>query len=79
MSEWNLVYEGWKPGEEPLREVLTTLFEWLDYPFEPAMIPRNVEYYLRRTSHGSTLSAIINSWVQARSDPSAHGVGSRRH
>ncbi|NIN70379.1 MAG: glycoside hydrolase family 65 protein [Gemmatimonadetes bacterium] len=49
-------------------ERLAQLFEHLDYPFEPEMIPRNIEYYLRRTSHGSTLSAIVNSWVQARGD-----------
>jgi alpha,alpha-trehalase len=49
-------------------ERLAQLFEHLGYPFEPEMIPRNIEYYLRRTSHGSTLSAIVNSWVQARGD-----------
>jgi trehalose/maltose hydrolase-like predicted phosphorylase len=47
-------------------ERLAQLFEHLGYPFEPEMIPRNIEYYLRRTSNGSTLSAIVNSWVQAR-------------
>lgn len=49
-------------------ERLQQLFDRLGYPFEPRMIPKNIEYYLRRTSHGSTLSAIINSWVQARGD-----------
>ncbi len=49
-------------------ERLAQLFEWLSYPFNPDWIPKNIDYYLRRTSHGSTLSAIINSWVQARSD-----------
>jgi trehalose/maltose hydrolase-like predicted phosphorylase len=49
-------------------ERLAQLFEWMGYPFEPDWIPRTIDYYLRRTSHGSTLSAIINSWVQARSD-----------
>ncbi len=49
-------------------ERLAQLFERLDYEFEPEWIPKNIEYYLRRTSHGSTLSALINSWVQARSD-----------
>jgi trehalose/maltose hydrolase-like predicted phosphorylase len=51
-------------------ERLAQLFEWMSYPFEPEMIPKNIEYYLRRTSNGSSLSAIINSWVQARSDRS---------
>jgi trehalose/maltose hydrolase-like predicted phosphorylase len=49
-------------------ERLAQLFEWMDYPFDPAWIPKNIDYYLRRSSNGSTLSAVINSWVQARSD-----------
>ncbi|MBN2505210.1 MAG: glycoside hydrolase family 65 protein [Verrucomicrobia bacterium] len=49
-------------------EELRQLFERLGYPFDPAMIPRNVEYYLRRTSNGSTLSQVVNAWVLARSD-----------
>ncbi len=49
-------------------ERLAQLFERLGYAFDPSWIPKNIEYYLRRTSHGSTLSALINSWVQARSD-----------
>ncbi len=32
------------------------------------MIPRTVDYYLQRTSHGSTLSGVVHSWVLARSD-----------
>jgi alpha,alpha-trehalase len=49
-------------------ERLAELFERLGYPFERETIPRNVEYYSRRTSHGSTLSRIVHSWVLARSD-----------
>ncbi|PTL75785.1 glycoside hydrolase family 65 protein [Vitiosangium sp. GDMCC 1.1324] len=49
-------------------EELRELFERLGYPFEPGMIPRTVEYYLQRTSHGSTLSGVVHSWVLARSD-----------
>jgi alpha,alpha-trehalase len=49
-------------------EELTELFEWLGYPFDPAIIPRTVDYYAARTSHGSTLSRVVNSWVMARSD-----------
>lgn len=49
---------------------LKLLFEQLGYPYEPDTIPRNVEYYLARTSHGSTLSQIAHSWVLARSDRS---------
>lgn len=36
------------------------------YRFEPAAIPRTIDYYLARTSHGSTLSAVVHSWVLAR-------------
>lgn len=46
---------------------LTQLFEQLGYAFEPRAIPRTVDYYLARTSHGSTLSRIVHSWVLARS------------
>lgn len=49
-------------------EELTELFEWLGYPFDPAIIPRTVDYYAARTSHGSTLSRVVDSWVMARSD-----------
>jgi len=47
---------------------LKLLFEQLGYPFDAEMIPRNVAYYLARTSHGSTLSRVAHSWVLARSD-----------
>ena len=49
-------------------ETLGALFERLGYPFDGDTIPRNIEYYLHRTSHGSTLSNVIHSWVSARSD-----------
>ena len=47
---------------------LYLIFEMLGYPFEPASIPKNIDYYLARTSHGSTLSSVAHSWVLARSD-----------
>jgi len=47
---------------------LALLFERLGYPFEYDTIPRNIEYYLERTSHGSTLSRLVHAWVLARSD-----------
>jgi trehalose/maltose hydrolase-like predicted phosphorylase len=41
----------------------------LGYPFDPDEdTRRNVEYYLRRTSHGSTLSRVVHSWVLSRLD-----------
>ena len=38
------------------------------YPFNYETIPKNVKYYLRRSSDGSSLSRMIHSWVLARSD-----------
>lgn len=49
-------------------EELTGLFERLGYPFDSESIPRNVAYYDARSSHGSTLSRVVHSWVLARSD-----------
>ena len=49
-------------------EELRALFERLGYPLEPAAMPRNVEYYDDRTSHGSTLCRVVHSWVLARSN-----------
>jgi len=40
----------------------------LQYDFEPEIIPRTIDYYLQRTSHGSTLSRVVHSWVLSRSD-----------
>jgi trehalose/maltose hydrolase-like predicted phosphorylase len=45
---------------------LRELLDRLGYPIAPEQIPRTVEYYLRRTSHGSTLSAVVHSWVLVR-------------
>lgn len=49
-------------------EELIELFKRLEYDFKPESIPENVAYYETRTSHGSTLSKIVHSWVLARSD-----------
>jgi alpha,alpha-trehalase len=49
-------------------EELGEIFKRLGYPFEYETIPKNIEYYLNRTSHGSTLSRVVHSWVLARSD-----------
>ena len=51
-------------------ESLEAMFEKLGYPFDEDTIPRNIQYYLDRTSHGSTLSRVVHSWVLARSDRS---------
>lgn len=49
-------------------EELQTLFERLGYDFDCQTIPKNIDYYLARTSHGSTLSQVVHSWVLSRSD-----------
>jgi len=49
-------------------EELRELFAHLGYPFEYETIPRNVDYYDSRSSHGSTLSRVVHAWVLARSD-----------
>jgi trehalose/maltose hydrolase-like predicted phosphorylase len=47
---------------------LYELLDRLGYTHDPTLIPRNVDYYQSRTSHGSTLSKIVHAWVLARSD-----------
>ncbi|MEW5808782.1 MAG: trehalose-phosphatase [Actinomycetota bacterium] len=45
---------------------LYELFDRLGYRFTPDQIPRTIDYYHARTSHGSTLSAVVHAWVLAR-------------
>jgi trehalose/maltose hydrolase-like predicted phosphorylase len=47
---------------------LRALLERLGYRLGPAALLRTVDHYLRRTSHGSTLSGVVHAWVLARSD-----------
>src|SRR6056297_210363 len=47
---------------------LARIFNDLDYDFDPKTIPDNIEYYQKITSHGSTLSRVIFSWVYVRSN-----------
>ena len=49
-------------------EELQELFSEMGYDFDPRTIPKNIDYYLQRSSNGSTLSNIVHSWVLARSD-----------
>ncbi|MBW6520196.1 MAG: glycoside hydrolase family 65 protein [Desulfoarculaceae bacterium] len=49
-------------------EEMQELFGQMGYAFDPATIPANIDYYLHRSSHGSTLSNIVHSWVLSRSD-----------
>ncbi len=47
---------------------LRELFARLGYTLGYDTIPRTVEYYLARTSHGSTLSKVVHAWVLVRAD-----------
>ena len=47
---------------------LQEIFQRLNYPFRYETIPKNINYYLTRTSHGSTLSRVVHAWVLARSN-----------
>lgn len=49
-------------------EALEGLLEHMGYSYSPELIPKNIEYYVQRTSDGSTLSRVVHSWVLARSD-----------
>lgn len=50
-------------------EELRQIFERLDYSFTPDMVHKNVAYYDRRTSHGSTLSFVTYAGILANLDP----------
>lgn len=52
-------------------EEVTALFERMGYGLDPEAIDRTIDYYLARTSHGSTLSQVVHTWVTARRDPDA--------
>lgn len=47
---------------------LRALFERLGYPFDDRTIPRNVEFYGERSTHGSTLSRVVEAEIAARMD-----------
>jgi trehalose/maltose hydrolase-like predicted phosphorylase len=47
---------------------LRELFARMGYRFTPEQIPRTIDYYVQRTSHGSTLSSVVHAWVLARGD-----------
>src|SRR5690242_13808992 len=51
--------------QDELREI----FGRLGYDYRPDTVRRNVEYYDRRTSHGSTLSFVTHAGVLATIDP----------
>ncbi|MFE7814307.1 glycoside hydrolase family 65 protein [Streptomyces sp. NPDC057433] len=45
---------------------LRKVFRRLGYAMDDEIWRRTVDYYLRRTSHGSTLSGLVHGWVLAR-------------
>ncbi|WP_308287555.1 glycoside hydrolase family 65 protein [Cryobacterium sp. 1639] len=49
-------------------EELRELIEDLGYSLSPELIRRTVEFYRARSTHGSTLSNVVHSWVDARAD-----------
>ena len=51
-------------SSDELREIL----DRLGYRFLPEQIPQMVDYYMARTSHGSTLSGVVHTWVLARAN-----------
>jgi alpha,alpha-trehalase len=48
-------------------EELVGILARLGYRFDPEAVAANIDYYLKRTSDGSTLSRLVHSWVLARS------------
>jgi trehalose/maltose hydrolase-like predicted phosphorylase len=48
---------------------LRALFERLGYDYSPEMLTRTIDYYDKRTSHGSTLSFVAHAGILARLDP----------
>ncbi len=47
---------------------LVELLDRLGYHFTPDQVPEMVDYYMARTSHGSTLSGVVHTWVLARAN-----------
>lgn len=50
------------------RDELHGVFERLGIDLTEELIERTIDYYDTRTSHGSTLSRVVHSWVLARVD-----------
>ncbi|HEY9474277.1 MAG TPA: glycosyl hydrolase family 65 protein, partial [Mycobacteriales bacterium] len=50
-------------------EEIIDIIQGLGYDCDQETLDRSIDYYLPRTSHGSTLSAVVHAWVLARRDP----------
>ncbi|WP_067461235.1 glycoside hydrolase family 65 protein [Actinomadura macra] len=53
------------PGE------LDGVLRRLGYDHGPGLVARTIDYYLRRTCDGSTLSSLVHAWILARTDGEA--------
>src|SRR5512132_3152271 len=51
------------------RTELRELLAGLGYQISDEQLERTVDYYLARTSHGSTLSGVVTAWLLARYQP----------
>jgi trehalose/maltose hydrolase-like predicted phosphorylase/beta-phosphoglucomutase-like phosphatase (HAD superfamily) len=51
------------------RAELLQLLAGLGYQVSDEQLAHTVDYYLQRTSHGSTLSGVVSAWVLARYQP----------
>lgn len=58
-----MLFHLFPPGE------LAELLDRLGYDCDEAFFERNLSYYEARTSHGSTLSQMVHSWLHSRLDP----------
>ncbi|MFD3686545.1 glycoside hydrolase family 65 protein [Nocardiopsis sp. NPDC058631] len=52
-------------------EEIAEILDRLGHTYDPELIPRTVDHYLARTSHGSTLSSVVHSWVLSRTNREA--------
>lgn len=50
------------------KDQIHEIFRKLGYEFTEEMILKNIEYYRSRTSHGSTLSRVVFSWILLKYD-----------
>ncbi len=50
------------------KDEVKAIFERLGYDFSENIIEKNIDYYRNRTSHGSTLSRFVFSWILSKYD-----------
>ncbi|MEN8211323.1 MAG: beta-phosphoglucomutase family hydrolase [Thermodesulfobacteriota bacterium] len=47
-------------------ETLRKMFKRLNYSFNKDLTHKNINYYLKRTTNGSSLALVIHAWIEAR-------------